>query len=319
MIDVAESGIFREGTTGGCQWRVRGLIQSETLRRTSHPHWVSPDCRWRWPVEHPHQLVGLRWMCRCRTLQCITNSSSVRKKFPTSVCRHSTSSTGKTLQHLWLDLNKLLGAAGVDVGAADAASALADAVGEAAGAAGAVVAAAIAGDVAAGSRRDFLNRPSAIMTRSARRIEALLLARAPASPLIVALDHSNNKCTQSADRQHRERRSSSAGVRRTRAAGSGEMWRACGQVAPAIAPTSPQALRAFRLAPRSTPSPRPNTRPTATPKGPNALQHHSGQRQRLGDSSATRHKDDEGEDFRGPLWQCTTLVACASGRVVAPN
>jgi hypothetical protein len=67
-----------------------------------------------------------------------------------------------------LDLNKLLGGAGVDVGAADAASALADAVGEAAGA---VVAAAIAGDVAAGSRRDFLNRPSAIMARSERRIE----------------------------------------------------------------------------------------------------------------------------------------------------
>ena len=189
MIDVAESGIFREGTTGGCQWRVRGLIQSETLRRTSHPHWVLPDCRWRWPVEHPHRLVGLRWMCRCRTLQRITNSSSVRKKFPTSVCRHSTSSTRKTLQHLWLDSKKLPGVAGADVAAADAASALADAVGEAAGAAGAVVAAAIAGDVAAGSRRDFLNRPSAIMTRSARRIEALLLARAPASPLITGLDH----------------------------------------------------------------------------------------------------------------------------------
>src|SRR6516225_7934697 len=88
-------------------------------------------------------------------------------------------------------------------------------------------------------------------------------------------------------------------------------------VAHAIAPASPQVLRAFRLAPRPTPSPRPNTRPTATPKEPNAL-HHSGQRQRLGDSSATRHKDDEGEDFRGPLWQCTTLVACASGRVVVP-
>ena len=101
--------------------------------------------------------------------------------------------------------------------------ALADAVGEAAGVAGAVVAAAIAGDVAAGSRRDFLNRPSAIMARSERRIEALLLARAPASPLIVALDHSNNKCTQSADRQHRERRSSSAVVRRTRVRGSGEL------------------------------------------------------------------------------------------------
>ena len=186
MIDVAESGIFREGTTGGCQWRVRGLIQSETVGRTSHPHWVSPDCPWQWPVEHPRQLVGRQWMCRRKTPQRITNSSSVRKKFPTSVWRHSTSSTGKTLQHLWLDLNKLLGAAGVDVGAAEAASALADAVGEAAGA---VVAAAIAGDVAAGSRRDFLNRPSAIMARSERRIEALLLARAPASPLITGLDH----------------------------------------------------------------------------------------------------------------------------------
>jgi hypothetical protein len=44
----------------------------------------------------------------------------------------------------------------------------------------AVVAAAIAGGVAAGSGRDFLNRPSAIMARSERRVEALLLARAPA-------------------------------------------------------------------------------------------------------------------------------------------
>ena len=155
MIDVAESGIFREGTTGGCQWRVRGLIQSETLGGTSHPHWVPLDCPWRWPVEHPHQLVGRRWMCRCRTLQRITDSSSVRKKFPTSVCRHSTSSTGKTLQHLWLDLNKLHGAAGADVVAVDAVAA--DAAGEAAGAAAAAEAAAIAGDVAAGSRRDFLN------------------------------------------------------------------------------------------------------------------------------------------------------------------
>src|SRR5215471_11995422 len=163
MIDVAESGIFREGTTGGCQWRVRGLIQSETLRRTSHPHWVSPDCRWRWPVEHPHQLVGLRWMCRCRTLQRITNSSSVRKKFPTSVCRHSTSSTRKTLQHLWLVLRKLPGAADADVAAADVASALADAVGEAVVVVVAVVDVAIAGDVAAGSRRDFLNCPSVTM------------------------------------------------------------------------------------------------------------------------------------------------------------
>ena len=175
-------------------------------------------------------------MCRCRTLQRITNSSSVRTKFPTSVCRHSTSSTGKTLQHLWLDLNKLLGAAGVDVGAADAASALADAVGEAAGAAGAVVAAAIAGDVAAGSRRDFLNRPSAIMARSERRIEALLLARAPASPLIAGLDHSNNKCTQSAVRQRPARRSSSAVLRRTRARGSdeGSLRLGQGQIAPEL-------------------------------------------------------------------------------------
>jgi TIR domain len=84
------------------------------------------------------------------------DSSLVRKKFPTSVCRHSTSSIRKTLQNLWLDLKKSLGAAGADVAAADAASAIADAVGEAVVAV-AVVAAAIAGDVAAGSRRDFLN------------------------------------------------------------------------------------------------------------------------------------------------------------------
>jgi mRNA-degrading endonuclease toxin of MazEF toxin-antitoxin module len=64
------------------------------------------------------------------------------------VCRRFTSSTRKTPTHLLLDLKKLLGAADVDVTAADAASALADAVGEAARA---VVAA--AGDVTAGSRR----------------------------------------------------------------------------------------------------------------------------------------------------------------------
>jgi hypothetical protein len=49
------------------------------------------------------------------------------------------------------------------------------------------------------------------------------------------------------------------------------------------------------------PRPRPNTRPTATPKGPNALQHHSGQRQRLDDSSARRQDNDEGEEFPDPL------------------
>jgi len=106
-------------------------------------------------------------MYRYRTPQRITNSSSVRKKSPTLVCQPSTSSTRKTLQHLWLDLNKLLGAAGAadvaDVAAADAASVLADAVLEVVVvvlvvvAVVAVVAAAAAGDVAAGSRRDFLN------------------------------------------------------------------------------------------------------------------------------------------------------------------
>src|SRR5262249_14407630 len=119
-----------------------------------------------------HQLLGRRWGCRSRKLQHITNSSSVRKKFPTSVCRHSTSSIGKTLQHLWLDLNKLLGAAAVDVAALDAAFARVDGGGGAAWgdvvAVVAVVAAAIAG-VAAGSRRDFLNCPSATMPRSERR------------------------------------------------------------------------------------------------------------------------------------------------------
>ena len=140
---------------GGCQWRARGL-QSETPARRSHPHWVSPDCRWRWPVEHPHQLLGRRWMCRCRTPQRITNSSSVRKKFPTSVCRRSTSSTRKPLRHLWLDLNKLLGAADADVAAAGAVAADA-AGGGAVAAVVVVVAAAAAGDVAAGRRRDFLN------------------------------------------------------------------------------------------------------------------------------------------------------------------
>jgi hypothetical protein len=98
-------------------------------------------------------------MYRYRTPQRITNSSSVRKKSPTLVCQPSTSSTRKTLQHLWLDLNKLLGAAGAadvaDVAAADAASGLADAVLEVVVVVVVVVAAAAAGDVAARSRRDF--------------------------------------------------------------------------------------------------------------------------------------------------------------------
>ena len=143
---------------GGYQWRARGLIQSETIGRRSHPRWVSPDCPWQWPMEHLHQLLGRRWMCRRRTPQRITNSSSVRKKSLTLVCQPSTSSTRKTLQHLWLDLNKLLGAAGAadvaDVAAADAASGLADAVLEVVVVVVvvvAVVAAAAAGDVAAGS------------------------------------------------------------------------------------------------------------------------------------------------------------------------
>jgi hypothetical protein len=102
-------------------------------------------------------------MRRRRTPRRITNSSSVRKKSLTLVCQPSTSSTKKTLQHLWLDLNKLLGVAGAadvaDVAAADAASGLADAVLEAVVAVVAVVvvvvvvavvAAAAAGDVAAG-------------------------------------------------------------------------------------------------------------------------------------------------------------------------
>jgi hypothetical protein len=95
-------------------------------------------------------------MRRRRIPQRITNSSSVRKKSLTLVCQPSTSSTRKTLQHLWLDLNKLLGAAGADVAdvaAADAASGLADAVLEVVVvvvvvvAVVAVVAAAAAGDV----------------------------------------------------------------------------------------------------------------------------------------------------------------------------
>ena len=154
---------------GGYQWRARGLIQSETIGRRPHRRWVSPDCPWQWPVEHPHQLLGRRWMCRRRTPQRITKSSWVRKKSPTLVCQPSTSSTRKTLQHLWLDLNKLLGAAGAadvaDVAAADSASALADAAGEAAGDVVAVVAAAAAGDVAAGSRLENRTSPATPCSR----------------------------------------------------------------------------------------------------------------------------------------------------------
>ena len=60
----------------------------------------------------------------------------------------------------------MLGAAGVDVAAADAASALADAAGEAAGDVVAVAAAAIAGDVAAGGRLENRTSPATAVLAS---------------------------------------------------------------------------------------------------------------------------------------------------------
>src|SRR6516165_3374013 len=83
--------------------------------------------------------------------------------------------------------------------------------------------------------------------------------------------------------------------------------------ASALAPSAPTA---FRLAPR--PTPRPNTRPTATPKEPNALQHHSGQRQRLGDSSARRQDNDEGEEFPDPPVTAAATYAQISHGFAAP-
>src|SRR5271166_688414 len=82
----------------GLQWRARRIVQSETVGREPHPRWESPEYLWRWPAEHPHQLLDRRWMCQCRIPQCITNSSSVRKKYPTSACRASMSSTRRTTQ-----------------------------------------------------------------------------------------------------------------------------------------------------------------------------------------------------------------------------
>src|SRR5262249_15618488 len=87
-------------------------------------------------------------MCGCRTPQPITNTSSVRKKFPTLACRPSTSLTRRTTQCLG-SAKKSLGVAGAAAVAAD--STAAGAVGEAAGAVAAAVA--VAG-VAAGDRRD---------------------------------------------------------------------------------------------------------------------------------------------------------------------
>ena len=76
-------------------------------------------------------------------------------------------------------------------------------------------------------------------------------------------------------------------------------------------PSPPDDRVAFRLAPRPMPSPRPNTRPTATPKEPNQIadcalchlpQHRSGQRQRLGDSSARRQQHvNDGRNAEVPV------------------
>jgi hypothetical protein len=89
-------------------------------------------------------------MCRCRIPQRITNSSSVRKKSPTSACRPSTSSTRRTTQRSRLAYRRpttgVVGAVDVHVAAG--------AGGEAVVAAGAVAVAARPGDAAAGARRD---------------------------------------------------------------------------------------------------------------------------------------------------------------------
>jgi len=89
-------------------------------------------------------------MCRCRTPQPITNSSSVRKKFPTSAWRRSMSSTRRTPESC-SSANSSLGEA--VAAAAAAAAAAADAPSSGPAAAAAAAAAVGRGDVAASARR----------------------------------------------------------------------------------------------------------------------------------------------------------------------
>ena len=99
-IRALVAGVPRPRIASGCRLTnsLANAFILSALPAPQRPRWESPEYLWRWPAEHPHQLLDRRWMCRCRTPQRITNSSSVRKRFPTSACRPSMSSTRRTTQ-----------------------------------------------------------------------------------------------------------------------------------------------------------------------------------------------------------------------------
>jgi hypothetical protein len=160
------------------KWRVRNNLQSETVGVRPSPFWESPACHLQWPVEHPRRPAERRQMCRRRPPRRSTNSSSVRRKFPTSACRPSMCSTRKALRQP-KSATSSPGAAAVAV----AGVAVADAAGEAAAA---VVAAVVADGVgreavAAPARREFVSATSIDTGRHGR---ALLDPAGPVSFVI---------------------------------------------------------------------------------------------------------------------------------------
>src|SRR5580700_3449003 len=154
MLPIGCVGRHWSKVRGGlCSWRKLSALPRASVEARQYPFWESPECLWRLPAAgHPLQPLD-RWrMSNCRTLRRVRSSRSVKKKSPTSACRHSTCSTRKMLQRH--KARKSPGAVAEVAGVAAAAVA----AGEAAPAAGAAVAA-HRGDVAATARpRHFLTR-----------------------------------------------------------------------------------------------------------------------------------------------------------------
>lgn len=112
--------------------RARRKLRSEHVGVKPCPLWVLPACPWRWRAAPPHQPLRRRSIRKRRIPHRVMKSFSVRKRFPTSACPRSTSSTRNRLDSRNWARKLLPGAAGVAAAGVVAAAAVrvADAAGE---------------------------------------------------------------------------------------------------------------------------------------------------------------------------------------------
>ena len=102
------------------QWHARSKFRSETVGRSPCRLGEPQGCLWRWRVAHRQELRR-QPTHRPNAPHCLPQSRSVRKNFPTSACRNSSSTIGKPPRHPGSAFSTPKGAA------ADAAEAPADA------------------------------------------------------------------------------------------------------------------------------------------------------------------------------------------------